>query len=47
MLAMEQVEPQDAALSAPTSATSGWNDSTRLVPAPRGVQVARKALATV
>jgi CBS domain-containing protein len=47
MLAMDQVEPQDAASSASTSAASGRNDSTRLVPAPRSVQLARKSLATV
>jgi hypothetical protein len=44
MLAMEQVEPQDAS---PMRNETVRNEPARVVPAPRSVQVARKPLATV
>jgi CBS domain-containing protein len=48
MLAMEHVEPERAGPTGhvPSSAPR-WTETTRAVPAPRGVQSARKPLATV
>jgi CBS domain-containing protein len=48
MLAMEHVEPETAAPKAPGATTAAPRTETaRVVPAPRGVQLARKPLATV
>jgi CBS domain-containing protein len=48
MLAMEHVEPETAAPKGPGATTAPTRTETaRVVPAPRGVQLARKPLATV
>jgi hypothetical protein len=48
MLAMEHVEPETAAPKAAVAAAApARTETARVVPAPRGVQMARKPLATV